>query len=185
MTKKTALVWTLFTASLCFCLPLHAEEATDTNSVKTQGKGLTEKEVRNAIYRISPWESGNPDTFVKFKDGTWKDGEESMAVTAVALGDLNKDGTTDAAAVYYTSGGGTGVFFNVTAFVNKNGRLMAVDNKVLGDRVGLRRLRIKDGVIIADVVSHGPGDGASQTSVNRTGKYRLKGEKLIGPDTMY
>jgi hypothetical protein len=46
-------------------------------------------------------------------------------------------------------------------------------------------LRIVKGVIIADVLSHGPADGAAFPSVKRTAKYTLKGNKLIGPETMY
>jgi hypothetical protein len=162
-----------------------AEKATALNSVKTRGNALTVKEVENAFFRLTPWQAGDPDYFVKLKGGRSKNGDETIAVDKIALGDLNNDGTIDAAAIYYTNDGGTGYFENVTAFINKGGRLMAVDNKVLGDRVGIRNLRIKDGVIIADVISHGPNDGAAFPTVNKTAKYRLKGTKLLGPDSMY
>jgi len=183
--KNVSLISVLIAASLLTAPPVSAEKASDMNSVRTHGKALTVNEVDNAMYRISPWEAGEPDSFIKMKNGKWKEAESSYAVTKVALGDLNHDGTTDAAAVYYSSGGGTGVFFSVTAFVNKDGRLMAMDNKVLGDRVETRGIRIINGVIIVDVTSHAPNDPASVVSVKRTGRYRLKGNKLIGPDTMY
>ncbi len=185
MRKNVPFISALIALSICSSPAVQAERATVTNSVKTRGKTLTTLEVRNAIYRMTPWEAGDPDTFVKLKNGSWQKGQDSISVQGVALGDLNRDGTTDAAAVYYTSGGGTGYFGSITAFVNKNGRLMAVDNKVLGDRVGLRALKIKNGVIFADVTSHGPSDGACCPTVKRTAKYTLKGHTLSGPDTMY
>lgn len=177
----------ILAVAILYSLPFAAlaERATALNSIKTRGHALTVKEVENAFFRLTPWQAGDPDYFVKLKDGQWKKGCETIAVDKIALGDLNNDGTIDAAAIYYTNGGGTGYFENVTAFVNKGGRLMAVDNKVLGDRVGIRNLRIKDGVIIADVISHGPNDGAAFPTVNKTAKYRLKGTKLLGPDSMY
>jgi hypothetical protein len=170
--------------SFVFVSAAGAEQATDKNSVVVHGE-LTETQIKNAIYRISHWQDDLPDTFVKAKDGSWQEGQDSIGVKAVALGDLNKDGVTDAAAVYWVSGGGTGAFMRVTAFVNKNGRLMAVDNKVLGDRVGIRKLTIKNGVIIADVLSHADSDGAGFPSLKRTAKYTLKDNKLMGPETMY
>lgn len=169
-----------------YCSPFAmAEKATDANSIRTKGSRLTIKQVENAYYRLTPWQSGDPDYFVKLKDGVSKKGTETIAVDKIALGDLNKDGIMDAAAIYYVNGGGSGYFERITAFVNKGGRLMAVDNKVLGDRVGIRGLRIKNGVIIADVISHAPTDGAAFPTVNKTARYRLKGGKLIGPDSMY
>lgn len=185
MQKIISVLSFLIAVALCFCCRANAEQATDANSIKTHGKTLSAKEVKNAILRLAPWESGSPDTFVKLKNGNWAKDQDEVSMTDVALGDLNKDGITDAAAIYYTSGGGTGRFFNVTALVNKNGRLMAVDNKVLGDRVGVRGLRISKGVIIADVISHRSTDGANFPTVNRTARYTLKGGKLLGPESMY
>lgn len=179
-----ALISILTTFAVC-SRPVSAEKATDANSVRMRGKQLTVKDVENAYLRTSGYDSDEPDSFIKLKDGKWKNGVEEATVTRVVLGDLNKDGITDAAAIYWESGGGSGCFYRVTAFVSKGGRLMAVDKKILGDRVGIRDLRIEKGVIIADVLSHGPDDSVRGPTVKKTARYTLKNNKLIGPDSMY
>ncbi len=78
----------------------------------------------------------------------------------VALGDLNGDGVTDAAALLVASGGGSGEFLHVAAVTGASGEPENVATMLLGDRVDVRSFGIEDGNIRLRMLVAGPGDAA-------------------------
>ena len=98
----------------------------------------------------------------------------------IAFGDVNGDGADDAVVTLTSRGGGTGVWHCLAVVVNHGGQPWNVATQCLGDRDRIAAIRITDdGVIIADVVIHGPGDGACCPSVETTWRYRLVGTELV------
>ncbi|HEX7587126.1 MAG TPA: hypothetical protein VF478_02315 [Anaerolineae bacterium] len=96
-----------------------------------------------------------------------------------ALGDLNGDGTADAAVVLAANTGGSGVFITLAAVVNEGGKPRHVASADLGDRTQIKSIAIAGGVIVMDLVTHTPSDPMCCPTQNETQKFRLQGEQLV------
>lgn len=72
-----------------------------------------------------------------------------------ALGDLNKDGLSDAAVILFWNGGGNGIFYYLSAVINDNGKPLNVDTILLGDRVNIESIKISSGFIEIELLAHG------------------------------
>lgn len=78
-----------------------------------------------------------------------------------AAGDLNGDGNDETVALLVYSGGGTGQFLHVTVFTPApEGGIAELGTAMIGDRNPVRDLAVENGVIILDIVTQGPNDGA-------------------------
>ncbi len=73
----------------------------------------------------------------------------------VVEGDIDGDGDTDAALVLVHDPGGSGTFYYVAVAENMNGRYRGSNSVLLGDRISLKDLRIRKGLIIARYAERG------------------------------
>ncbi len=103
-------------------------------------------------------------------------------IIKTAIGDLNGDGLDDGAVVYYEDGGGTGAFMRMAVFVCKDGKPVQVGDSGLGDRSNTKSLTIKNGVLVLDIMTHGPNDSASSPTVHKVVRFKVKKDKLVGPE---
>lgn len=162
--------------------------------------GLTLEKLRNAEYKSTRYgdntlknlragerkfdPSGN--RAVRLKDGyhetrLYPDSETKAYIELtgqMAWGDLNGDGVQDAVVILLSSGGGSGGFFELAAMVNQSGTAKQAALQYLGDRVDIKSVAIKSGIIVIDMLTHGPDDGQCCPSVPVTRKYRLQGGNL-------
>jgi hypothetical protein len=81
-------------------------------------------------------------------------GSASKITTAVirnpAVGDLNDDGRPDAALVLFQNSGGTGTFIYAAAAINRNDGYHGTNAVLLGDRITVDRVSIRNGVIVVE-----------------------------------
>jgi putative hemolysin len=140
---------------------------------------LTEAALKNAQYEL-------PDIkTVQLVDGKFesKVGEGATQVnrvelTRVALGDLNGDGAQDGAVILAVNTGGSGTFIYLVALVSRNGAPQQVAAELLGDRVKVQNLAVKDGQIVLDMLGFVPSDPLCCPSQSVIRTYRLQGDKL-------
>ena len=97
----------------------------------------------------------------------------------VAYGDLNGDGVGDAAVILAENSGGSGVFVYLVAVINQDGTPVNVATQLLGDRVDLKSVIIKDGEIVVNMITQGPDDPFCCPTMEVTQSYRLEGDQLI------
>jgi len=76
------------------------------------------------------------------------------------VGDLNDDGSNEAAVLVWRSGGGSGTFSYLAVMGRSDGEVKNLGTAEVGDRVKLRSGRIDDGSIILDVLQQGENDAA-------------------------
>lgn len=94
-----------------------------------------------------------------FPEGTFQWGAEVIEnVDYYTIGDFNNDGLDDVAHVIGYTGGGSGYFYELTVFINKNGKLEYLAQKILGDRVVLKGIEYNSNEFIVDMITHGKGD---------------------------
>lgn len=99
----------------------------------------------------------------------------------VAFGDLNGNGIPDAAVIMISSGGGTGLFIDLGIVFNVNGRPVNVATESLGDRVAVKKVFIKDGLINVRLLTHGDQDGQCCPSIDSTWCFKIDLRQLGKP----
>jgi hypothetical protein len=95
------------------------------------------------------------------------------------LGDLNGDGDVDAAAVLSTDPGGSGTFYDLVAVVSERDGPRHVATASLGDRVLVEAVRVANGWVTVDLLTHDSEDSMSAPSVPLKQTYRLIDDELL------
>ena len=95
-----------------------------------------------------------------------------------AFGDLNGDGTDDAAVVLAQDLGGSGTFMTLAAVISDQGIPRYQAGTSLGDRVQVNSIAIRDGIIRVTLTGHGPSDPMCCPTQSQTRSFRLDGTKL-------
>lgn len=91
-----------------------------------------------------------------------------------AFGDLNGDGAPDAAIFLATNSGGSGVFVDLAAVVNDQGKPRHAASVALGDRVQIKSVTISTGEIVLDLLRPGPNDPLCCPTQRVTQKWKLQ-----------
>jgi heat shock protein HslJ len=148
-------------------------------------------ELANATY------SGVEEGPVTLSDGAWE-GEPFVAggasrprVTLVPdfrlAGDLDGDGSEDAAVLLTESSGGSGSVVYLAVVGRRGGVLVNLGTALVGDRVQVRAGRVANGQVGLEVVQAGPNDAAccpSQLAVRRfnlaDGKLTEEAPEMVG-----
>lgn len=147
---------------------------------------ITLDQLLNAEFRLPLL--GRENTPIRLEDGEASIADErepdireivGVVEESVAFGDLNADGYTDAAVVAFTSGGGSGTFIHLVAFLDRGGEPVQAARAYLGDRVRVDHLIATGGEITAETVAHRPEDGLCCPSLKVTRTYFLTGDQLV------
>ena len=144
---------------------------------------LSPESLANATY-MSEWTEGGT---VTLENGEFEapaaPGSASMIQVGlteyIAYGDLTADGVDDAAVILWSSGGGSGTFYDLAAMVDQDGVPVNVATAPLGDRVTVNSLAIQDGQIVVDYVRPGPNDPACCPSEHVVEAYELHAGQLL------
>jgi len=95
------------------------------------------------------------------------------------IGDLDHDGSPDAVVVLFSSGGGSGTFFELVAVLNTAQGLQPLPGVALGDRVDLRRLEVHGGAISVEFLMAGPNDPMCCPSQQARRTYKVEAGRLV------
>ena len=149
-------------------------------------QGISVDKVRNSEYQL-----GFPDQprTVQLTDGKFQEGAASstdyVSVTVtnfIALGDLNGDGETEAAALVAEDYGGSGTFVFLAVYQYVNDQAQFLTSIFLDDRPTINTLAIADGAIFVDATIHRKDDPMCCPSLATTRHYVLNGNNLILTD---
>jgi hypothetical protein len=144
---------------------------------------LTLRDLQNAEYP-SQWPASGRARLVngRFREPAAPGAATDILVRATehyAFGDLDGDGAGDAVVVLESDPGGSGVFFDLVALLNRNGRAVALHPVPLGDRVQVNDVAIRNGNVQVDLVKHGPDDPQCCPSLDVSLPYRVEGDTLV------
>lgn len=140
---------------------------------------LTEDQLKSANYELQDlglFRLSNGAYEKKYGDGATQVNKAGLMNTA--FGKLDKDASSDAAAVLWWSGGGSGTFIYLVAVQNDKGQPKQVAATMLGDRVQIKALTIENNKIVVKMLSFGPTDPRCCPSVEATETYQLDGAAL-------
>ncbi len=94
-------------------------------------------------------------------------------------GDLNGDGKTDAVAVLDDQSSGSGHFIWIAAVLDVLGKPTPTEAVMLGDRIGVKAVKIDNGQIVADIVGQGAGEALCCGTWNIRKVFAVKDGKLV------
>lgn len=95
------------------------------------------------------------------------------------LHDLGGDGINDAAVLLAESSGGSGVFTYLAVVSCQDGRAVNVGTIGLGDRVMIRSMAGREGAIVVEFITAGPGEPLCCPTRKVRNTYRLRDGKLL------
>ena len=151
---------------LAFACESSQDRPSESPAPEAQAVAPGMDQLRNAEYRGFENISGA----VKLSDGHWE-GEPiapgaasrptvDFVMDVVRAGDLNADGSPEAAVLLLARSGGTGSFYHLAVVGFRNEEVTNLATRLVGDRVQLRDIRIEDGRLLLDVVQAGDEDPA-------------------------
>lgn len=103
-------------------------------------------------------------------------------INSFVIGDFNNDGLDDVAHIIGYTGGGSGFFYNLSVFINNQGKLKYLTKEELGDRVVVKSVKYNAGEFVIDMITQGEGDdfrGYCCPNVSKTIRLKLENNKLI------
>jgi heat shock protein HslJ len=147
----------------------------------TEAAALSMEALQNAAYQTE-W---TPEGTVRLQRGEYRapaaPGSASKIVVAltehVVTGELN--GEPAATVILYSSGGGSGTFYELHIMVERDGQPRDIAWTKLGDRVQINALAIEEDDIMVDMVAHGPDDPMCCPTQQVVQRYVLQGEALV------
>ena len=135
------------------------------------------EEIRNAQYQLATAEGIQ---LVQLTDGRYEQGtassEDFISVEVtdfVVFGDLDGDGTDEAAALISENYGGTGVFVFLTIYSNVDDTWTFQTSSMVDDRPELRELSIANNEIFLDAVIHGTDEPMCCPTLRTMRHYRF------------
>ena len=166
------------TSAAALLIACNGEAGTDTEGTPGVRPEITAAALRSGTYASQYVEEGS----VVLVNGEFRDTARRVTVVLqpeYASGDLDGDGSPDAATVLSTNTGGTGTFQDLVVVRNDGGPVAASASRFLGDRVPVDRVRIVDGEIQLELTMHGPADPMCCPTLEVTRRFRLEGSELV------
>lgn len=142
--------------------------------------------IDNATLKVAGVGEGESILEITFKKGHFRKGspndEDFIDATIAnrAFGDLSGDNVDDAAIIVSYNTGGSGGFYSLCAAIGTSGNPVVTDPIFLGDRVGIKSLKIESGKLLLNLIKHKPTDPSCCPSVPVTLTYRVENGKLTG-----
>lgn len=164
-------------------LPTKAEQADTAPTPSSSGPSLSLDVLKNSTYRSPDWGEFQLTDGVFFRPpqapGESAEIYQTRLGDTYAFGDLNADGAEDAIVFLYTQNGGTGHFVDMAAMLNRNGSAENISTLTLGDRENITSVQIANGVVILDLIVHGPDDPMCCPSQQEQRQYKVENNLLI------
>lgn len=140
---------------------------------------ITESVVRNFQYHLL---FGNQT--IKLKNGQFlstDDPQDYLIVKIVTFKvlDINHDERDDAVVVLMSSGGGSGAFLELTALIDNRKSIEQTNSFLVGDRIKLDSIKIKDSIIELHILSHETNDPSCCPSQPIIKKFAINGNHMI------
>jgi heat shock protein HslJ len=99
---------------------------------------------------------------------------------AMAFGDLNGDGTTDAAVTLMVEPGGSGTFYYLVPVINEQGTPKPGTAVLLGDRIIINSVIIQNSEVVVTMLTRQADEPMSaKPSVEVTQTFKLEGDQLV------
>ncbi|MFN2120972.1 MAG: hypothetical protein ACK2T0_11305 [Anaerolineales bacterium] len=144
--------------------------------------------IRSALPNAEYVMQGIADGKVQLHEGEYEEAAAPGSATKTvirlgapqAFGDINGDGTQDAAVTLEVDFGGSGTFTYLAPVLNQAGAAKALPAVLLGDRIIVNSLAIRDGNLVVDMLTRRPDQPMSRKpTLQVTRTFALRGDRLV------
>lgn len=147
-------------------------------AVLTDAQKQLVNQLRQAEYFDPSGQKFQLEDGVDFYDCGLSIGCYTYIIQPAAFGDLNADGVEDVVVMFQNWTGGSGIIFELAAFINQEGKLHNVGTEYLGDRVKVTDLRIESQIITLDIVVQGEADPSCCPTQAETWHFKVANGQL-------
>ncbi len=158
------IIFALFSRASAEDLPGMAARDLEEVSIRSAWVPSGSITLRNGEYRAPAAPGSATETIVRLTDRR-------------AIGQMN--GKDVAAIVLVTNPGGSGMFYDLALFELRPGGLVYTDAVLLGDRVKVNSVDIKDNEITVNMKDHGPGDAMCCPTREVTRRFMVQADHLV------
>ena len=141
---------------------------------------LTEDQINNMTFKFS---TGDEIAFTDGKSEYTRDPKaphRSHRIEKIALGSLTNEGTAEAAVILLDQPEGACEFHELTALINNwDGTTVQTRPIELGNRIIIKSMIIKKGVIIIDMLTHRSNDALCCPTRHITKKFKIKDNQIV------
>lgn len=177
---KKLVVLIIIIAALAGWYIWHGKIATPTEEIKVMPT-VTHPDPSNATFIVEdePITLKNGKAVSELAPGSLST-EETSLTSDLAYGDINKDGNNDTVALLLQSGGGSGTFVYLVAYVSGNVGYKGSNAVFIGDRISPKSVAVSSaGVITLKYLDRKPSEAmASEPTVPVTKTFDYKAGKL-------
>ena len=161
---------------------LNSPTAAPTQTAQT-GASIAQA-LPNAAYPIEGTSTGK----AQLKDGVFEEPAAPGSAAKIkvsldkvqAFGDVNGDGTEDAALTLEINSGGSGTFSYLALVINDKGTAKSVSSIFLGDRIIVESLAIKPGSVVVTMLTRKPEEPmVAEPKIELTRTFNLQGDQLV------
>lgn len=153
----------------------------ETTASPTPAAAFAPEMLGNLRYRIPELAQSHPETGgeIPLQDGKYASagGELEVELQRSAVGDLNGDGAADGAAILAVESYARARYY-LAAALNLNGALTPVASSLVGELIEIQAMRIADGEILLDYISHASDETTCCASRQTSAVYILHRGRL-------
>jgi hypothetical protein len=140
---------------------------------------LTLQALKNATYSLPQQGS------FTLTNGSLQQGNRTLTlIPPIAVGDVNQDGSQDAAVILALNNGGDSTFMYLAVVVIQGNGLSNIDTYSLGDQVRVQSLRVKSGQVRVTLLRPKPTDPPCCPSDLVVEAYQLNPTGVLAPITL-
>lgn len=157
----------------------------DNTSYDIPGKGeLTENIVKNLSYKIhlygsmieGTYKDNPPLSLTEFKNGFYE--PQDGKIRNIAFGKIDNNEQNSAAVYFFIFDGGNNVE-HYLAIITPQGDKYHITQAVLDyAKMNVKKVQIKNGKILLNILSHGPNDPGCCPSVKETISFKIEKDRL-------
>jgi heat shock protein HslJ len=149
----------------------------------SQTESFTREELATTAY-LSDWTDSGTVQLIngEFRAPVMEGSTTELVVyltNYAAFGDLDGDGQEEAAVILVTNPGGSGTFYDLAVARMQGEALTNLATTLLGDRLQIKNIRIENGEISVEMLTHGPDDGMCCPTQYTINHYALQNGELV------
>ena len=144
--------------------------------------GVSAEQLKNSLYQLG---ASNVLREVQLVNGVYQEGAAGNAdfvevhvTDFIALGDIDGDGTSEAAVLVSENYGGSGVFVFLALYTSQDNRAVFQASVFVDDRPQIQGIAIENHEVRLDVTVHGVNEPMCCPTLHTTRRYRLINNQL-------
>lgn len=162
--------------ALCLSALIGCSSEPETTTGEGSSASISTNSIKNASYQLEML----PVATISLKKGRYEDPANNLQAQIITsdLGMLGNPPQQTAAVLLSSNAGGSGIFYELVLMQQTAQGIRQIDSALIGDRILLESLQIRNGIIDLQFVAAAPDDPMCCPTEQRHLAYKLVNNKL-------